>query len=220
MKLALSTLTMLWLASAMLQPVPAEDLAERRTAPRLEGRFRYDPAGQSLSRPSLRGKSPVVFFHGLWARPASWRGMIEALAADPAIDDRFQFWTPAAARWASRETRTPPSRFVRIAAMRHFAMTPQDAEGGMILAEHLLDGAAIPRGLELVQCEVSVRSNLTHWSVIKDLHNRVLYFRGYDSHAFRAIHLLKLDFGPHANRLSSPIPAGGGIIDVTGNLKH
>ena len=104
--------------------------------------------------------------------------------------------------------------------MRHLDMTPQDAERGVILAEHLLDSAAFPRGLELVQCEVSVRSNLTHWSVIKGLHNRVLYFRGYNSHVFRAIHLPKLDFGPHANRLSSPIPAGGGVIDVTGNLKH
>ena len=36
---------------------------------------------------------PVVFVHGLGARPASWRRMIEALAADPAIDGRFQFWT-------------------------------------------------------------------------------------------------------------------------------
>ena len=115
---------------------------------------------------------------------------------------------------------TPPSRFVRIAAMRHFAMTPQDAEGGVIHAEHLLDSVTIPRGLELVQDKVSVRANFTRWSVIKDLRNRVLYFRGYNNHAFRAIHLPKLDFGPDAKRLSFPIPAGSGIIDVTGNLKH
>jgi len=48
----------------------------------------------------------------------------------------------------------------------------------------------------------------------------VLYFRGYDNHAFRAVHLMKLDLGPDAKRLSLPIPAGGGIVDVTGNLKH
>ena len=78
----------------------------------------------------------------------------------------------------------------------------------------------IPRGLELVQDEVSVRTNFTRWSVIKDLRNRVLYFRGYDSHAFRAIRLSKLDFRPDAKRLSFPMPAGGGIIDVTGDLKR
>ncbi|MBV8555527.1 MAG: choloylglycine hydrolase family protein [Planctomycetaceae bacterium] len=115
---------------------------------------------------------------------------------------------------------TPPSRFVRIAAMGYFAMTPQDAEGGVILAEHLLGSVTIPRGLELIRDEGPVRANFTRWSVIKDLRNQVLYFRGYDSHAFRAIHLPRLDLRPDAKRLSLPMPTGGGIIDVTGDLKR
>ena len=36
---------------------------------------------------------PVVFVHGLWARPSCWRRMIESLATDPAIGGGFQFWT-------------------------------------------------------------------------------------------------------------------------------
>ena len=56
--------------------------------------------------------------------------------------------------------------------------------------------------------------------MIKDLRNRVLYFRGLRSHAFRAIHLPKLDLRPDAKRLSFAMPAGGGIIDVTGDLKR
>jgi choloylglycine hydrolase len=115
---------------------------------------------------------------------------------------------------------TPPSRFIRIAAMGHFAMEPRDAEGGVILAEHLLGSVTIPRGLEFVQDEGPVRANFTRWSVIKDLRNRVLYFRGYDSHAFRAIRLPKLDFRPDAKRLALPMPTGGGIIDVTADLKR
>jgi choloylglycine hydrolase len=115
---------------------------------------------------------------------------------------------------------TPPSRFVRIAAMRHFAMTPQDAERGVVLEEHLLGSVTIPRGLELVKDELSVRANFTRWSVIKDLHNRALYYRGYEDHAFRAIHLRKLDLRPEAKRFSFAMPAGGGIIDVTGDLKR
>ena len=93
MRFVLSVLTVLWVASATLSPLPAQDHAEPRTAPRLEERFRYEPTGLSLPRPYVRGKMPVVFVHGLGARPASWRRMIEALAADPAIDGRFQFWT-------------------------------------------------------------------------------------------------------------------------------
>jgi choloylglycine hydrolase len=115
---------------------------------------------------------------------------------------------------------TPPSRFVRIAAMRHFAIEPRDAEGGVILAEHLLGSVTIPVGLEVVQDEGPARANFTRWSVIKDLRSGVLYFRGYDSHAFRAIHLPRLDLRPGVKRLSLPMPTGGGTIDVTGDLKH
>lgn len=104
--------------------------------------------------------------------------------------------------------------------MGYFAMTPQDAEGGVILAEHLLGSVTIPRGLEWIRDGGPVRANFTRWSVIKDLRNRVLYFRGYDNHAFRAIRLPKLDLRPDARRLSFAIPAGGGIIDITEYLKH
>jgi penicillin V acylase-like amidase (Ntn superfamily) len=104
--------------------------------------------------------------------------------------------------------------------MRVFAMEPRDAEGGVILAEHLLGSVTIPRGLEYVHDEGPVRPNFTRWSVIKDLRNRVLYFRGYDSHAFRGIHLPKLDLRPDGKRLSLPMPTGGGIIDVTADLKR
>ena len=113
---------------------------------------------------------------------------------------------------------TPPSRFVRVAAMRYFAITPHDAEGGVLLAEHLLGSVTIPRGLEWNKDDVSVKPNFTRWCVIKDLRNRVLYFRGYDSHAFRAVRLLNLDLEPSAKRRSFPLPAGGGIIDVTRDL--
>ena len=93
MRFVLSVLTVLWVASATPSPLPAQVHAEPRTAPELEERFRYELTGLSLLHPYARGKTPVVFVHGLWARPASWRRMIEALAADPAIDSRFQFWT-------------------------------------------------------------------------------------------------------------------------------
>ncbi|MGZ6053328.1 MAG: esterase/lipase family protein [Isosphaeraceae bacterium] len=93
MRFVLSVLTVLWVASATPSPLPAQVHAEPRTAPELEERFRYELTGLSLLHPYARGKTPVVFVHGLWARPASWRRMIEALTADPAIDGRFQFWT-------------------------------------------------------------------------------------------------------------------------------
>jgi pimeloyl-ACP methyl ester carboxylesterase len=55
--------------------------------------LRYEPTGLSLLSPFARGKVPVVFIHGLWSNPASWHRMIAAFEADPAIKDRYQFWT-------------------------------------------------------------------------------------------------------------------------------
>jgi pimeloyl-ACP methyl ester carboxylesterase len=53
----------------------------------------YEPTGLSLLRPYRRDRIPVVFIHGLWSGPWSWDPMIEALDADPALRDRYQFWT-------------------------------------------------------------------------------------------------------------------------------
>jgi hypothetical protein len=55
--------------------------------------LRHEPTGLALLTPYTRGKVPVVFIHGLWANPASWHRMIAAFEADPAIKDRYQFWT-------------------------------------------------------------------------------------------------------------------------------
>jgi pimeloyl-ACP methyl ester carboxylesterase len=54
---------------------------------------RYEPTGLSLSRPYTRGKIPVVFVHGLWSSPRSWDRLITELEADPALADRYQYWT-------------------------------------------------------------------------------------------------------------------------------
>ena len=35
----------------------------------------------------------MVFVHGLWSNPWSWSPMIISLEADPALRDRYQFWT-------------------------------------------------------------------------------------------------------------------------------
>ncbi len=59
----------------------------------VSGLFRYESTGISLLQPYGRGKIPVVFIHGLWSNPCSWSRMIESFEADPALRDRYQFWT-------------------------------------------------------------------------------------------------------------------------------
>jgi pimeloyl-ACP methyl ester carboxylesterase len=53
----------------------------------------YEPTGLALLRPYRRGRIPVVLVHGLWSSPWSWSTMVEALGADGALSDRYQFWT-------------------------------------------------------------------------------------------------------------------------------
>jgi pimeloyl-ACP methyl ester carboxylesterase len=55
--------------------------------------MRFEPTGLSLLGSYERGKVPAVFVHGLWANPCSWAPMIESLEADPALRERYQFWT-------------------------------------------------------------------------------------------------------------------------------
>jgi pimeloyl-ACP methyl ester carboxylesterase len=89
----LVVLAVFWLAAAVPPHVPAQVDRPAHTAQELKELLHYEPTGLSLLRDHEHGKVPVVFVHGLWATPSSWRRMIEALEADPALAERFQFWT-------------------------------------------------------------------------------------------------------------------------------
>jgi pimeloyl-ACP methyl ester carboxylesterase len=89
----LAPLAAFWPAIALAQPLSAQADAPANTAPELNELFHYEPTGLSLLHPYVRGQVPVVFVHGLWANPWSWRPMIEALEADAALKHSFQFWT-------------------------------------------------------------------------------------------------------------------------------
>ena len=55
--------------------------------------FGTKATGLSLLHPYWPGKVPVIFVHGLWSTPWSWSRMVQVLETDPAINERFQFWT-------------------------------------------------------------------------------------------------------------------------------
>jgi pimeloyl-ACP methyl ester carboxylesterase len=55
--------------------------------------LRFEPTGLSLLRPYSRGKVPVILVHGLWSSPWSWARTVAGLETDPALRDRYQFWT-------------------------------------------------------------------------------------------------------------------------------
>jgi pimeloyl-ACP methyl ester carboxylesterase len=79
--------------SAIPHAGPAQEAAPASPPVLMTDLVPYEPTGLSLLRPYARGKIPVVLIHGLWSNPWSWHRMVAALEADPAIRDRFQFWT-------------------------------------------------------------------------------------------------------------------------------
>lgn len=93
---------------------------------------------------------------------------------------------------------TPPSRFVRTFAMLEFAKTPANTRQGVNLAMHILNAVDIPLG-DVRQSSGDLNyCDYTQWSVIKDLTNRVFYFRSYNNSSLKAIDLKKLDFNKSA----------------------
>jgi pimeloyl-ACP methyl ester carboxylesterase len=93
MSRSLAVLIVFWLGTAVPSSLSGQADAPAQTAPELTELFRYEPTGLSLLHSYQRGKVPVVFVHGLWSSPSSWRRTIEVLEADPAIKSGFQFWT-------------------------------------------------------------------------------------------------------------------------------
>lgn len=111
---------------------------------------------------------------------------------------------------------TPPSRFVRAAAMVHFSDPVQTAERAVNLAFHILNTVDIPRGVASSH-ENENQPDYTSWVVVKDLTNNALYFRNYEDLTIRVIHLNKVMPG-ELLKIKVEIPIGG-FVDVTDKLK-
>lgn len=94
---------------------------------------------------------------------------------------------------------TPPSRFVRLAVLLHYANLnnrPTDAWRTLQLARHVLHNVKIPLGT-IVDRDPSGKisaEETTQWTAFRDLTNRVFYFDTYDNATLRKIALKNCDF--------------------------
>jgi choloylglycine hydrolase len=115
---------------------------------------------------------------------------------------------------------TPPSRFVRTTTMLTYAKPVKTAKEGICLAEHILNAVDIPLGDIRDKAGVNSHNDYTQWALIKDLSNRVLYFRSYNNQALCAVDLNRLDFAPGSKVCSIPVSTDSLVTDVTSDLKH
>lgn len=116
---------------------------------------------------------------------------------------------------------TPPSRFVRTAFCVDAALPAKNAKEAVNLAEHILNVVDIPKGVikENTPVPFVKTYGYAQWVLIKDLTNKVLYYKTYDDTAWKAVDLKKFDLTGSAVK-SLPIDSDkDSYIDVSGELK-
>lgn len=89
---------------------------------------------------------------------------------------------------------TPPSRFVRATAFTQSAIKPEDAEGAVNTAFHIVNNFDIPKGFARGEAEGQVTYDFTFWLTISDLKNKAYYYRGYENPKFYRVSLEKQNF--------------------------
>lgn len=115
---------------------------------------------------------------------------------------------------------TPPSRFVRTAAMMQFSKQAATGQTGANLALHLLNAVDIPKGDLREKAGDPSTTDYTQWITIYDLKNLALRFRSYDNTTIRAVKMRDLDFSPGAARRVLPLVGGTPEIDATRDLRR
>ena len=59
----------------------------------LSSRLARSREGLVMLRPHRAGRIPVVFIHGLASSPMAWAETLNELSNDPALSDRYEFWS-------------------------------------------------------------------------------------------------------------------------------
>lgn len=111
---------------------------------------------------------------------------------------------------------SPASRFVKIATFLRFAKQTASNNEAVCLADHILNTVDIPLGT--VRDSGKETGDYTQWIVIKDLAQKIFYFRSYNDPTLKVIDLRKLDFASQ-NKNSVSLDLRKGYIDVTDTLK-
>ena len=112
---------------------------------------------------------------------------------------------------------TPPSRFVRLAALTRFSDSQPNAQKNLILAQHIINTFDIPFGMvtDTMPDKKTVLKESTQWVTFRDLTQRVIYFKTYDNQNLRKIDLNRIDFTAPKIRRIVMTAAPEVFLDVT-----
>jgi choloylglycine hydrolase len=115
---------------------------------------------------------------------------------------------------------TPPSRFVRTALFVHKAPQPKNATEALNLANHISYTVDIPNGLiETHLMPGILLPELTQWVVLKDLNNKILYYRSYNDGTLKMVDMKKLKLSGSAEKSISMDDENATVTDKTAELQ-
>lgn len=115
---------------------------------------------------------------------------------------------------------TPPSRFIKMAALVNSALPVTGADAGLDLAMTIINNVDIPKGTvrdEMKSTEPKYDS--TDWVVICDLGRQGFYFRTYENKNWRYVDMVKA-LGKAKTIMSLPIKTPPTYQDVTAEAKN
>ncbi len=112
---------------------------------------------------------------------------------------------------------TSPSRFVKASLLKGFSLPVETAALGVNLMEHLLNTFDIPIGAVRADNNPSDFEQ-TQWIVIKDLKNKIFYYRTYEDLTLRMIDLKGLNFSGKVQSFSMGTTFTP--IDMSSKLKN
>lgn len=110
---------------------------------------------------------------------------------------------------------TSPSRFVRCVALTQTAYPPKDAAEGVNMAFHILNAFDITKGVVRTEDNGKEVSDYTQWVTVKDITNKVLYYRTYDNLDLRKVDLKMLNFGGNKTESVSLLEGREEIQDLS-----
>lgn len=116
---------------------------------------------------------------------------------------------------------TPPSRFVKLAFSIDAVLKPKKGAEAFNTAEHLLNVVDIPKGaIKEHPAPFVTIYGYAQWVVIKDLTNKVMYFRTYEDTSWRSADLKKFNLGKASSKacIAMQIP-GSPALDVSSQFK-
>lgn len=111
---------------------------------------------------------------------------------------------------------SPPSRFIKMAALLKTVLPVQNADALVNLAQHIMNTVDIPIGFVRQNTDKSAPPNeLTQWVIFKDLTHKVFYYRTYNDLSLHSVDLAKVNFAENAPPLKMSIVSKQMVIDMT-----